>query len=209
VNKFDFRLKKPVLIGLTGGPEVGKSEVSKILAKNGAKIINADAVGHMILRDNKSVKKKLITLLGRDVLTDAGDFDRKKIGAVVFSDSEIMASYNEIIHPPLIRHLKKELLRLSQSRRYKMVVVDAALIFEWGIADWFDFILVVTAKRDLRLSRLCYKGLSRNQAKKRLASQLPQRLKIGLADYVIENNSSRLHLARKVDRFVKAIENLL
>ena len=90
-----------------------------------------------------------------------------------------------------------------------MVVIDAALIFEWGIADWFDFILVVTAKRDIRLNRLCHKGLSRNQAEKRLALQLPQRLKVDLADYVIENNSSRLHLAKKVDRFVEAVKNLL
>lgn len=209
MDKSTLRFKKPVLVGLTGGPEVGKSEVSKILAKKGAKIISADAIGHMLLRNNKSIKKILINLFGKGVLTNTGDFDRKKIGAVVFDDPEIMASYNEIIHPPLIKHLKRELTKLSQNRRYRIVVVDAALIFEWGIADWFDLILVVTAKRDLRLSRLCRKGLRRNQAEKRLASQLPQRLKVALADYVIENNSSRLHLAKKVDRFVEAIENLL
>jgi len=208
MNKSTLRFKKPVLVGLTGGPEVGKSEVSKILAKKGAKIISADAIGHMLLRNNKSIKKKLINLFGKGVLTNTGDFDRKKIGAVVFDGPEIMASYNEIIHPPLIKHLKRELTKLSQNRRYRIVVVDAALIFEWGIADWFDLILVVTAKRDLRLNRLCRKGLSRNQAKKRLASQLPQRLKVDLADYVIENNSSRLHLAKKVDRFVEAVKNL-
>jgi len=209
MDKSTLRLKKPVLVGLTGGPEVGKSEVSKILAKKGAKIISADAIGHMLLRNNKSIKKKLINLFGKEVLTNNGDFDRKKIGAVIFNDPEIMVSYNEIIHPPLIKHLKRELTKLSQNRRYRIVVVDAALIFEWGIADWFDLILVVTAKRDLRLSRLCRMGLSRNQAEKRLASQLPQRLKVDLADYVIGNNSSRLHLAKKVDRFVEAVKNLL
>lgn len=208
--KTDFvKFNKPVLIGLTGGPEVGKTEAATIFARKGAIVISADAIGHILLRDDQKIRKKLIKLFGDNVLTAKGEFDRKKIGAIVFNKPDILALYNEIIHPLLLKYLKKELTKQSKNSRRKMVIVDAALIFEWGIADWFDLILTVTAKRNLRLKRLCRKGLSCYQAEKRLALQLPQREKVSLADYVIENNTNRLHLAKKVEKFIKLVDNLL
>ena len=89
-----------------------------------------------------------------------------------------------------------------------MVVVDAALIFEWGIADWFDIIVVVTAPRQKRLERLHRLGLSFRQAQKRIAAQLPQRVKISLADYVVCNDSGRRHLKSEIDRFAGIIKKL-
>lgn len=204
-----IRLKKPILIGLTGGPGVGKSEAAKLLAEKGAKIISADSIGHTILRKNKLVRDKVIKLLGKDILDSKNELDRQKIGAIVFNDVEMMIAFNRIIHPVLLKQLKAELSRYGKIKRYKIIAVDAALIFEWGIADWFDIILVITALRDIRLKRICNFGLSAIKAKKRIASQIPQREKISLADYVIENNSNRRQLKIKIDRFMTAIENLL
>ena len=204
-----IRLKRPVLIGLTGGPGVGKSEAAKMLSEKGAKIISADAIGHDILRHNKSVRNKVIKLLGRDVLDNKSEFDRRKIGAIVFSDTEMMLAFNRLIHPVLLKQLKAELLRYSGNKRHKMIVIDAALIFEWRIADWFDIILTINALRNIRLNRICSFGLSIDKAKKRIASQIPQRQKISLSDYVIENNASRQKLKTKINSFITAIEKLL
>jgi dephospho-CoA kinase len=209
MEKNAARFRKPILVGLTGTPGAGKTEAAKIMAKKGAKIISADAIGHTLLQNNKIIKNKLIKLFGNDIMTGKGDLDRQKIGAIVFNDADKMASFNAIIHPPLLKHLKKELTDWIKNRRLKMIVVDAALIFEWGIANWFDLILVVTASREMRLKRICHLGLSRNQAKKRIACQLPQREKAALADYIIENNSTRLHLAKKVESFIAKVNDLL
>ena len=201
--------KKPVLIGLTGGPGVGKTEVAKIISKKNAVVISADKIGHELLKDNERIERRVIKLLGDHILDDRKNLDRKKIGGIVFADEEMMASYNAIIHPELLKCLKNELDKSSKYSRKLMVVVDAALIFEWQIANWFDFILAVTAKRELRLNRIRRNGFSLSRAKKRVASQLPQRLKIGLADYVIENNSNRSILTRNIDKFIEAIKRLL
>ena len=201
--------KKPVLIGLTGGPGVGKTEVAKIISKKNAVVISADKIGHKMLKDNERIKRRVMKLLGDHILDNRKNLDRKKIGGIVFADKEMMALYDAIIHPELLKRLKNEFDKSSKYSRKLMVVVDAALIIEWGIVNWFDFVLVITAKRELRLNRIRQGGLSLNQARKRIASQFPQRLKVSLADYVIENNSNCSVLTKNIDKFIEAIKRLL
>ena len=198
--------RQPVLIGLTGGPGVGKSEVANYLSQAGAMVINADKIGHEILLYNKAIKSKLIKLLSKEIIAADGSLDRKAIGARVFADPELMLGFNAIIHPALLKELKSRLMKASKSPKYNMIVVDAALIFEWGIASWFDLLLVVNAKRDVRLARMTKSGLSRNQAIKRIASQIPQRDKRALADYVIENNLTKNRLKKSVRSFIANVE---
>lgn len=199
---------KTLVIGLTGGPGVGKSEVAGFLKMKNALVINADAIGHEILAKSDSVKRKLVKLLGREIVSPDGSLNRSIIGRKVFGNRELMYEFNRIIHPPLLRQLKKRIVRAA-SKQAKLIVVDAALIFEWGIADWFDFILVVHARRAVRLRRLSKEGLSVNQASRRIASQMPQRDKLALADFVIENNSTRAVLRRKISKFINKLEENL
>lgn len=201
------RIKKTLTIGLTGGPGVGKSEVAKILAEHGAKVISADAIGHGLLDNNLNLRRKLINLLGSDIIDKRNKPDRRKIGAIVFGDDEKLPAFNNIIHPLLLKDLKREMMADVKKRR-RLIVVDAALIFEWGIANWFDLILVINARRDIRLKRMCRSDLSLNQARQRIASQMPQRDKIALADYLIENNSTRFALKKKVEQFIDKIARI-
>jgi len=201
------KIKKTLAIGLTGGPGVGKSEVAKILTGYGAEVINADKIGHQLLENNLNLRRKLINLLGDEIIDKQNKLDRRKIGSTVFSDEGRLMAFNNIIHPLLLKNLKREMTTASKMGR-RPVIVDAALIFEWGIANWFDLILVVNAVRDIRLKRICRSGLSINQARQRIAAQMPQREKIALADYLIENNSSRLALKKKIEQFISKIEIL-
>ena len=198
---------KPVVVGLTGGLGVGKSEVARILEAKGAAVISADKIGHEILADNRAVRKKLVGWLGEDIITEDSRLDRRKIGAMVFGDPMTMSRFNSIVHPPLLSELKKAIGR-ENSRKVPLVVVDAALIFEWGIADWFNLILVVQARRAIRLSRMAGQGLSKSQAIKRIASQMPQRDKVALADSVIENNSTRRALKKETLKFYNLIREV-
>lgn len=197
----------PLTIGLTGGPGVGKSEAAKILGSYGAHIINADEIGHDILANNATVKRKLIKLFGKQVVNSDDELIRSAIGKIVFRDAQMMFDFNAIIHPVLLKVLKSRLKEIVAKKRYKLVVVDAALIFEWGIANWFDFILVVDARRDLRLTRISKNGLSKYQAGKRISSQIPQKMKKALADYVIINNSSKSVLKKQIDIIYNNLAN--
>ncbi|MEE9552831.1 MAG: dephospho-CoA kinase, partial [candidate division Zixibacteria bacterium] len=114
---------------------------------------------------------------------------------------------NAIIHPNLLKILKSEIKRAKIKKKYSLIVVDAALIYEWCIEDWFDRILVITSIRGTRIKRLIDSGLTRKEAVSRIGSQIPQRKKAAMADYVIINDGGRSQLKRKIKRFLKSLEN--
>jgi len=196
------------VIGLTGGPGVGKTEVAKILRKHKAIIISGDDTGREIIDKNPAVLKKLVTIISDDILLPNKKLNRKKLGSLVFGNYENMRKLNEIIHPPLLKSLKAKIKTNRDKHPKRIIVVDAALIFEWGIANWFDYILVVTARRDIRLKRLTQNGLSIRQANARIASQILQRTKEKLADFVIENNGTKNSLINKTFKFLTALKSI-
>jgi dephospho-CoA kinase len=198
-----------LLVGLTGGAGVGKGEVSKLLTKHGALVISADAVGHRFLDDSYIIRRKVTRLLGPQIITPNGRLDRKIIGEMVFGDYEILRKFNHCMHPPLIRQIKREMKAAAKTCRYNMVVIDAALIYEWGIANWFDFIIVVDAPKEIRLKRLEKTGLPKNQIARRIAAQMPQKDKITLADYAITNKSTLAHLKQEVGKFAAMIKKAM
>jgi dephospho-CoA kinase len=200
-----MKRKTPLVIGLTGGPGVGKSEVAKIMERYGAKVIYADKIGHELLQNNAVIRRKLLRLLGDEIFLKNGQPDRQKIGRLVFANSDRLASFNGIIHPPLLKNLQREILRLRKKPGVKMVVVDAALIYEWGIADWFDFMVTVDATRWNRRHRLVKGDFTQNQLFLRIRSQMFQNDKIALADFVIKNNGRLSELKGKVSSLIKSL----
>jgi dephospho-CoA kinase len=198
---------RPLSIGLTGGPGVGKSTVAKFMRETGANVIDADAIGHWLLAKSPTVIKNTVKLFGNAVLGSKG-LDRSLIGAIVFSDDSALGAFNRIVHPPLLRQLKKEMSRASANKKSGITVVDAALIFEWGIADWFDLIVVVDASRASRIERLRRVGLTLVEVRNRFASQLDQNDKVALADHVIKNDGNRGSLKKKVRKFMAQIARL-
>jgi len=194
-----------VIIGLTGGPGTGKSLVAKYLKERGATIISADDVGKRVVNENPAVFRKLVQEFGKSIVRDDGALDRRKLGNIVFPDPKSLRKLSQIVHPPLLRILKSELKRLKNSHRHKLIVIDAALIFEWGIANWCDYIVTVTARRYIRLKRLRRQGLTHRQAENRISAQIPDRDKVKLADYIIQNNGARAALRHQVGRFLEIL----
>lgn len=199
------KAKEAAVIGLTGGPGTGKSLVANYLKKRGATIISADDVGKRVVNENPAVFRKLVQVFGKSIVRDDGALDRRKLGNSVFPYPDSLRKLNQIVHPPLLRNLKHELKRLKSSHRHKLIVIDAALIFEWGIANWCDYIVTVTARRDIRIRRLMRQGLTRRQAENRISAQIPDREKVKLADYIIQNNGTRVALRRQVGRLLELL----
>ena len=190
------------VIGLTGVPGAGKSLVAKYLEERGAIILSGDDAGREVIGEIPIVLRRLVNAFGESILTDNGSLNRRLLGRMVFSDSAARKKLNRIVHPHLLKTLKTWIRQHRVRFPKKLIVVDAALIFEWGIADWFDYILVVTARRDLRIKRMMSSGLTKKEAANRIGSQIPQRTKAALADYVIENNGSRSILRKRADEFL-------
>lgn len=137
-------------IGLAGTVGSGKSYAVSILRELGAKAIWADRIGHALL-ESPEVRAEVKKLLGDTVLAPSGDLDRERIGALVFSDPDLRERYNEIIHPRLLARLRETLEALDDDRR--VVVVEAALIPEWGIEDWFDEAWCIRCSDTVALAR--------------------------------------------------------
>jgi dephospho-CoA kinase len=190
---------------LTGVPGAGKSLAAEYLKDNGAVIISGDDTGREVLETYPETIRKLTEIFGKQILNPDGSLDRKRVGRIVFSDSARLKKLNRIVHPYLLKLLRRKIEKHRKSAAHKLIVVDAALIFEWGIEDWFDYILVVISNRANRIKRLRNSGLTRKEAENRISSQISQRIKASGADYVIENNGGKVALRNKINRFLKEL----
>jgi dephospho-CoA kinase len=205
--KKKVKANKQLLIGITGGPGVGKTEAAKILAGYGVFVISADKIGHQILEDNRRIRRELSTMFGDSAFNTNGKPNRKLIGEKVFANQKLLTDFNALVHPVLLRIAKSELNKAAKSDK-KLIAVDAALIYEWGIADWFDILIVVDANRENRLRRLAKNGISRSRAAQRISLQMPQKDKKDLADFILINNENLSNLKGKIGKFIGQLKGL-
>src|SRR3990172_10531367 len=118
-----------IVIGLTGGIASGKSTVSAILAEKGAAVIDADKLGHEVLRSDAEAREQIVQAYGTRLLGQDGQISRQKLGEIVFNDPQALQTLNSIMHPRIYRLVEQQLDRLRQSR-VKVAVVEAALFIE-------------------------------------------------------------------------------
>jgi dephospho-CoA kinase len=194
---------KSIIIGLTGGPGSGKSLAAEFMSDKGAVVLSGDEAGRRAF-EMPIVKNRLVRAFGKTILEPNGGLNRRKIGRLVFDNARDLRTLNQIVHPPLLRALKSDVRKCKRAGK-RLIVIDAALIFEWGIASWCDFVLTITAKREVRVGRLTASGLSRKEAIDRIISQMPDKDKAAMSDFVIVNDNSRLHLRRQVDEILSEL----
>lgn len=199
------RPHQTLIVGITGGTGAGKSIISRIFNDLGAHIIDADKVGRLTLENDEKVKEKVIASFGDSILSPDGKISRKSLGKIVFNDPAKLRLLNSIIHPPMIKTIKREINQIIQSGKNTITAVDAALIFEAEVESYFDIIIAVTADDELRISRLQQRGLSRENALTRIHSQIPQNEKCDKAHLIVENNGTIQDLEEKATGLYKKI----
>ncbi len=189
-------------IGVTGTIGSGKSEVSAILSKYiDAYLIDADDIGRKVLVDNYSLCERIAEgLSDKKILTPNG-IDRKLTASIVFSDERKLKILNEIIHPPMLIEIKKQI----SEHENKHVVLDAALLLDWDIKDEMDFIVVVKADERICIDRLIKRGLSKEDAQMRISSQKLWDDKVEERQWIIYNNSTIKKLNEDVLKWCKTV----
>ena len=185
-------LTSPPTFGLTGGIACGKSTVARFFHDQGAYIIDADRIGHDLIEPGLPAYVQILQRFGEDVRGSEGRIDRKKLGARVFRNPEELRELNAIVHPRIIEQTD-QLAREHQARNaHAVVIVDAALIFESRIGGTMRKVIVAWCRPEQQLERLMAKaGVSRDDAERRILSQMPQEEKRRRADYLINCSGSK------------------
>ncbi len=185
------------VIGLTGGIATGKTLVSETLRDLGATIINADLVGHEAYLPHTETWQAVVDAFGTDILDDEGQIVRPKLGAIVFSDPSKLEQLNSIVHPRIYAMISDRIEGLK-SEGVTAVVVEAALLIEAGWTPLVDDIWVLTSPIEQVYSRLTGRGMSSDQARARVESQMPQDERVTHADVVIANDVGEAELKSAV-----------
>jgi len=195
--------------GLTGGIASGKSTAARMFQSLGARIIDADRVGHHLLRSTSPVYGDIVQQFGPAILNAAGDIERARLGRVVFGDPAKLAELNAIVHPLIIARVEELAARHHAEHPDCVVLVDAALIFEAGIGGRFAKVIVVWCTPEQQIERLMAKaGITRAQAEQRIASQMPVEMKRRRADYVIDTSGSLEGTHAQVRRVYRELARL-
>jgi dephospho-CoA kinase len=190
-------------VGLTGGIGAGKSEVSRRLAAQGAIVIDADAIARQVVAPGTPGLAEVVAAFGPGVLLSDGSLDRVKLGEIVFDDAELRTALNSIIHPLVGARMRELEQKAGQGA---IVVHDVPLIAENNLASAYDLVVVVDVPPRIQLDRLIkHRGMTREQARARLAAQATREQRLAIAGIVIDNSSSLAELDRQVGELWTAL----
>jgi dephospho-CoA kinase len=184
------------VLGLIGQAGSGKSSVARTLERDGASVIDADALGHVVVNRDPEVRAALSSEYGAGVYGPTG-LDRARVAEVVFRDAAALARLNSLVHPRIVERIRARLDELRAADVRGVVVVDAALLLDWGFERECDAVLAVTAPRAAQLERLAaQRGWSAAQAESLLAAQRPAVELAAAADMTIDNHGHPEQLER-------------
>ena len=195
-----------LLIGLTGNIASGKSTVARLLSERGATIIDADVLARRVVEPGMPAFDEIVRRWGRQVVAPDGSLDRDALRRLVFSQHEQLEELNGIVHPEVAAY-RDRLVEEARQRGDRLVVQDIPLLFERGLVDQFDRIVLVDAPRPVRLERLMReRGLTETESMDMITAQMPAELKRARADYIIENTATFRELEERVSDVWQALE---
>ena len=186
------------VVGLTGGTGVGKSTVASLMAAKGAVVVDCDQLGRDVVAPGGSALPEIFERFGPSVQTDDGQLDRAALAGIVFNDDTALADLNAITHPAIDQLIGDA---MAAAPAGAIVVLDMAVLVETELgADHYNVVVVVEAETERRLDRLAERGMDREDAKARIASQATDEERRAVADHLLSNNGSLAELSEAVDR---------
>ena len=187
-----------LVIGLTGSIGTGKSEAAGLLEALGASLISADQVGHEAYSPNTEAWEQVVAAFGGGILQGDGEINRRELGAIVFSDPGKLEKLNQIMHPRMARVVADK-IEILRSQGVDVVVVEAALLFEAGWDSLVEEVWVTDSPEEIVIERLKQRnGLSEEEARKRISSQMDRVERLERSDFVIDNSGDMAGLGNAI-----------
>ena len=187
-----------MIIGLTGGIATGKSEASKIFKNMGCFIVDADKIAKELTVKGSPALQKIEESFGKDILTANGSLNRKKLAGLIFSDKGAKLQLERILHVYIIQKINEI---VAEKYDQADIIIDAPLLFEVGLDRICDKVVVIYAKHSIQMERFIKRDkISRNEAEKRIAVQMPIEEKMLLANMVIDNSFSIDELEKNIKK---------
>jgi dephospho-CoA kinase len=195
-----------MVIGLTGGIASGKSTVAKTLAELGAFIIDGDQTAHQLMEPNQAAWKDIVQAFGPEILNPDLTINRVQLAGRVFNDNNQLQVLNRITHPLVLESFKSQILQIQASQPEGVVFMDVPLLYEAHMDQLCDQVWVVWVERETQIKRLMERNdFTREEAVKRIQSQMSLDEKAKRADVVIDNSKNIEETIRAVTRYFKDI----
>jgi dephospho-CoA kinase len=173
------------IIGLTGGIGSGKTTIAKMFNELGVPVYNSDLEAKILMKENEKVKKKIIALIGNEAYS-GNELNNKFIAVKVFNNEELLKKLNRIVHPAV----KADFKEWVKKHEAPYVIQEAAILFENGSYKDFDDMILVTAPKKHRISRIMKRdGTSKKAILQRMQHQWPDKKKKELAGFIIKNDT--------------------
>lgn len=199
-----MHMKKPVLVGITGGIGGGKSTLSGRLMHAGYCVYNSDLRARVLQQENPGLVNSIKQLLGDDAYTGTGELNRPLVASRVFSDTSLLDALNKLVHPVVRADLQHW---IQTHHAEKILFVESAIMYESGLVGLMDKVILMTASEEERIRRVMKRDhITAEQVKARMQNQLSDDKKKLLADYVIFSDDN-LPLNEKMEQLLQSLHN--
>lgn len=192
-------------IGLTGGIASGKSWVASQLRELNFRVLDADLLGHQLIESGAAAYDAVVREFGKEILREDNFIDRKKLGSIVFADPTKLAKLNSILHPRIEEAMNTQFEKWRAEGITDPVFAEAALLIEAGIHKRLDGLVVVWCKSEDQITRLRARGLSEEEARRRIALQMPNEEKLKFATYTIDTSGTMPYTQEQVAALAKSL----
>ncbi len=194
-------------IGITGGIASGKSAVAGMLREMGFHVLDADALGHTLMEPGTQAYDEIVREFGAGVTGADGRIDRGKLGAMVFADRGKLERLNGILHPRVEEEIVRRFGEWERSGVRDAAFVEAALLVEAGYQKNLDGLVVAWCRPEQQMERLLKRGLSEEEARRRIASQMPTQEKLKFATEKMDCSGSMEETRRQVEELAKKLRS--
>jgi len=201
--------KKILKVAVTGGAGSGKTSVCNRLKELGVKVISADEMAREAVAPGSTAFKKIVHYFGNTILLSDGTLNRKKLRRMITDDDDARLTMERFIHHEIAKLILKNVV-FAEKEGSRMVVIEVPLLFELDMKEKFDWVVVVSADKELRVKRLMERDqTSRDEAMHLIDVQMPEKEKIERADYVVRNEGSMEKLVESVDILFNNLNNII
>ena len=199
-----WRQSNRKVFGLTGGIASGKSTALQYFQEFGAQVLDADRIAKEVVQPKRKAWKKIVSVFGKEILKQDGSIDRSQLGKIVFDSVKKRKQLEAIVHPEVVQVLKKKIKQLKRG----VFIVDIPLLFEAGLQNLVEQVIVVWVPKKLQIQRLRKRnGLSLKECSIRLGAQTPLSEKKRSADFILDNSKSFADLKKKIKNFLLTNQN--